>query len=262
MLRPEGVQRIYSEWEPSPEDKAFLDAAFPKHCQVTFSFRRPVTAAGWDEAMRHVEEQIQQATAKRIVEEEFSKTNQELDDLLLVLRIAEPGDNFSQMIVNCPVGPGLSFFLAHVNWTPRRIIGTRYVMNHDVELLGRSAEELMTIACQNLASGLQVEAGEVEGERVFIVKHSMDMGASAIGLPDLHANASQWAEADELFVGFPDPSVLFVIGLSNTKAVARMRQAILASDYWGSVALTSACYRLNAAGLELIAVRPNPEKGE
>jgi hypothetical protein len=133
-------------------------------------------------------------------------------------------------------------------------------MKHDLQSLGKSAEELMAIACQNFASGLKVDATEVEGERVFAVKHPLDMGASAIGLPDFQSNASGWAGAGELFVGFPDPSVLFVTGLSNTKAIARLRQAIVTSDYWGAVALTPACYRLDAAGLSPIAARPDPEK--
>jgi hypothetical protein len=259
-LRPEGVRRIYSEWEPSAGDKAFLDATFPEQCQVTFSFARPATAAGWDEAMRQVEEQIRRATAGRVGEEELSEPNDQLDDLLPVLRTIEQGDGFAAMTVNRAVGPGLGFFLAHVNWTPRRTIGTRYVMKHDVESLGKSADELMALACRNFASGLQVEAAEVEGERVFVVKHPLDMGASAVGLPDFHANASRWVGADELFIGFPDPSALFVTGMSNTKAIARTRQAVLTSDYWGAVALTPACYRLDAAGLNLIAARPNPEK--
>jgi hypothetical protein len=40
-----------------------------------------------------------------------------------------------------------------------------------------------------------------------------------------------------------------------------MRQAIVTSDYWGAVALTPACYRLDAAGLNPIAARPNPSGG-
>jgi hypothetical protein len=259
-LRPEGVRRIYSEWEPSAADKAFLDATFPDECQVTYSFRRPATAAGWDEAMRQAEEQIRKSAAKRVVEEELSKENNQLDDLMPVLRTTEPADFFAEATVNRPVGPGLGVFLAHVNWTPRQTIGTRYVMNRDVKSLGKSADELMAIAFRNFASGLQVEAGEIEGERVFLVKHPLDMGASAIGLPNFHANASGWAEAGELFVGFPNPSVLFVTRLSNTKAFAQMRQIILTSDYWGAVALTPACYHLDGSGLNLIAARPNPEK--
>jgi hypothetical protein len=133
-------------------------------------------------------------------------------------------------------------------------------MKHDVESLGKPADELMAIACRNLAWGLQVDATEVEGERVFVVKHPLDMGASAICLPDFHANATGWAGADELFVGFPNPSVLFVTRLTNTKAIARLRQTIVTSDYWGSVALTPACYRLDAAGLTPIAARPNPDQ--
>src|SRR5262249_13040000 len=141
-------------------------------------------------------------------------------------------------------------------------IGTRYVMNQDVQSLGKSAAELWGIACRNLASNLRVEAADVESERMFIIKHPLDMGASAIGLPDIHINASQWAGTKELFVGFPNPSVLFLTGLTNTNVIARLRDAILTSDYWGAVALAPACYRLSAAGLELIAARSNPVKGQ
>ena len=65
----------------------------------------------------------------------------------------------------------------------------------------------------------------------------------------------------DLFVGVPDPSVLFVVGSSNTKAIARLRQAILTSDCLGSVGMTPAYYRLTAARLELIAARPDTARG-
>jgi hypothetical protein len=50
----------------------------------------------------------------------------------------------------------------------------------------------------------------------------------------------------------------------DRRSVARLFLAlvILTSDYWGAVALTPACYRLEAAGLELSAVRPDPKGGE
>lgn len=253
-LSTESVRRIYSEWEPSNEDKAFIDDTFPAPCPVTFSFRRPAASAGWDEPLCGVEEQIRQATAKQL-EEELSKPNNRLDDLLPVLRDAEPGDVFLKIMVNRSVGPGLGAYLAHVNWTPRQTAGTRYVLNRGLESLGKSIDELMAIASENLASGLQIEAVEVEGEQTFVLRHALGMGASAIGLMDFHANASQWTEAAELFVGFPNPSVLFVTKWSNAKATARLRQAILMSDYWGAIALTPACYRLTAVGLERIATR-------
>lgn len=254
-LRAEGVKRIYSEWEPSEQDKAFLDATFPAEVEVMFSFARPA-ADGWDEALQEVETQIRDAMAKRVAQEELSKPNDRLDDLLPVLRIS---DGFTEMIVNRAVGPGLGFFLGHVNVTPRQTIGTRYVMNSDLASLKKTADELFAIAHRNLASALQVEAVQVEGEQVFLVKHPLDVGASAIGLPDLHANASRWTGADELFVGFPDPSTLFVTALSHSKAIARLQESIVTSDYWGAVALTPACYRLDRTGLHLIAARPAPE---
>jgi hypothetical protein len=261
-LKAEKVSRIYSEWEPSAEDLAYLEANFPEKCQVTFSFERPASPDGWDQALKKVEEQLRQAAMKRAAEEALSTTNNQLDDLLPVLRTAESGDPFSAMIVSRPVGPGLAFFLAHVNWTPRKTIGTRYVMNNDVQALGKTADQLWSIASRNLAVGLQIEAVEVEGERAFLVKHKQDMGASAIGLPDFHANASKWTQAEEVFVGFPNPGVLFVTAMQSAKAVARLRQAVLTSDYWGAVALTPACFRLTSAGLELIAARPAPAEGE
>jgi len=258
-LRPETVKRIYSEWEPSPQDKAFLGSTFPEQTEVTFSFQRPASADGWDEAMRQVEKQIRDAMAKRVAEEALSKSNNSLDDVLPVLRSEEPGDLFSQTIVHRTVAPGLGFFLAHVNVTPRKTIGSRYVMNHDLKALGKSAEELFAVAHRNLAAGLRVESGQIEGEQVFLVKHKMDVGASAIGLPDFHANASRWAQTDELWVGFPDPSVLFVVAASSAKAIERLQQAVITSTYWGAVALTPACYRFDRGGLRLIAARPAPE---
>jgi hypothetical protein len=257
-LRAEGVKRVYSEWEPSEQDKAFLDATFAAEVEVLFSFARPA-AGGWDQALQEVEKQIRDAMAQRVAKEELSKPNDSLDDVLPVLRLSEPGDGFSELIVNRPVAPGLGCFLGHVNVTPRQTIGTRYVMIADLARLNKTAEELFAIACHNLASALRVEVVQVEGEGVFVVKHPLDVGASAIALPDLHANASRWTGAEEMFVGFPDPSTLFVMSLSHGKAIERLREAIVTSDYWGAVALTPACYRLDPAGLQLIAARPAPE---
>ena len=114
-LRPESVHRIYSEWEPSAEDIAWLDANFPKDCKVQYSFSRPATAAGWDEAMRQAQEQMRERAAKRAVEEMLAQPKNRLDDIMPVLRTSERADILSEAIVNRPVGPGLSFFLAHVN---------------------------------------------------------------------------------------------------------------------------------------------------
>jgi hypothetical protein len=48
-LLPTNVRRVYSEWQPSPEDLAFLEANFPL-AAVSYSFKRP-PADKWDQAM-------------------------------------------------------------------------------------------------------------------------------------------------------------------------------------------------------------------
>jgi hypothetical protein len=56
------VRRVYSEWQPSPEDLAFLGANFPQ-AAVTYSFKRP-RADKWDQAMAQAGRTIQRATEK------------------------------------------------------------------------------------------------------------------------------------------------------------------------------------------------------
>ena len=49
-LLPAAVKRIYSEWEPSLEDQAFINTTFPG-IQVTYSFHRP-PADEWERALQ------------------------------------------------------------------------------------------------------------------------------------------------------------------------------------------------------------------
>lgn len=263
-LRARSVYQIYSEWEPSAKDKAFIEATFPGNCVVEFTFKRPTSSAGWDKALLRAR--------KKMIRKHFEKTGEvvddsppieavalhdNVDDLFPVLRTYYSGtDVFAESVVNRAVGPGLGFFLGHVNWTPHKTLGTAYVMKAEVEAFGKTAEELMEIACQNLAKELRIIPYEVDGERAFMLKHPMDMGASAICLPDFYQNASKWAEAEKLFVGFADPGMLFVVPSKNKLAVSRLGKTILKSNYWGSVYLTPACYLLTAKGLKLIAARP------
>jgi|ERR1043165_221146 hypothetical protein len=63
-VRPSGVRRIYSEWDPSVEDKAFIDATFGANVEVTYSFPRP-SSNDWDRAMREVAATIEAAGKKQ-----------------------------------------------------------------------------------------------------------------------------------------------------------------------------------------------------
>jgi hypothetical protein len=178
-----------------------------------------------------------------------------LADVLPVLRTLAPDDPFAEAIVHRPVGPDLALFLAHVAWTPRGTIGINYVMRHAVESSGTPEDRYVEAAYANLGKALKVEAGEVEGVKVFQVRHPLDHGASALGLPDFYANALAWAGSGNLFVGFTDPSTLFVTDMANDGVIRRFRESVRTSDYWGSVYLTPACYQLNANGLRLIEAR-------
>jgi hypothetical protein len=53
-------------------------------------------------------------------------------------------------------------------------------------------------------------------------------------------------------VGFPDRSAPFVTSPSHAEAIARLQEAIAASD-------SGRAYRLDRTGLHLIAARPAPE---
>jgi hypothetical protein len=56
------VRRVYSEWQPSAEDLAFLEANFPQ-AAVTYSFKRP-RADQWDQAMAQAGRTIEQAVGQ------------------------------------------------------------------------------------------------------------------------------------------------------------------------------------------------------
>jgi hypothetical protein len=46
-VRPADVRRVYAQWEPTPDDRAFLAAEFPPAVKVSFSFRRPLARREW-----------------------------------------------------------------------------------------------------------------------------------------------------------------------------------------------------------------------
>jgi hypothetical protein len=55
-LQGDKVRRVYSEWEPSPDDLQFLTSTFPS-AKITCSFERPPEGQ-WDRAMKQVTEII------------------------------------------------------------------------------------------------------------------------------------------------------------------------------------------------------------
>ncbi len=47
-LRPADVRRVYCQWEPTPDDLAFL-AELPAALKLSWSFRRPAARRDWGE---------------------------------------------------------------------------------------------------------------------------------------------------------------------------------------------------------------------
>jgi hypothetical protein len=250
-LTPADIKQIYSEWEPSPEDKAFLDATFASDLPVSFSFARPTTEEGWELALQQAEAKVREVAARRVAEEALRG---ERGELSLVLRTYDAPDPFAATVVHRPIGANLAVYLAHVAWTPRKTLGIHYLLQNNMKP-PMTPETAYRLACSNFVRGLRIEGRGEGAGRIFLVRHALDMGASALGMPDFYQNASGWAETAELFVAFTDPGTLLVTALTNESVIEPFRKAIQASEYWGAVALTPACYRLDTTGLTLIQAR-------
>jgi hypothetical protein len=253
--RPAQVRRIYSEWQPSQEDAAFISSTFPG-AAVSYSFSRPADDA-WEEAFRDASRAMQAASGKSPVSAAPERRPPAEAALFPVLRTYEAGDGFAKAIVHRVVGADLAVFLAHVGPTLNGTIGIDYVMRNSVELSAQSLNGLFEMAWQNIGNGLQVNVQEGSGERVFALSHPRGMGASALCLPDFYDQARSWLGREELFVAFTDPDNLFVT-LPNSPAADKLRQAVEQSRYWGAVALTPACYHLSKSGLRQVTVRTAP----
>jgi hypothetical protein len=49
-VQPSAVRRVYSQWEATPQDRAFLAAEFPPTVKVSYSFPRPPARHDWGRA--------------------------------------------------------------------------------------------------------------------------------------------------------------------------------------------------------------------
>jgi hypothetical protein len=250
---PADIRQIYTEWQPSAEDAAFLDATFAADLQVAYSFQRPADD-GWDEAMREVERSIRESAIKKQAAEAMAQPDEAKGQLLPILRTIDANDSSLSMIVGQPIGANLAIFLGRVGWTPHKTIGTHYFMRNDLKS-GESPAALFEQAAKNLIPDLKIEGFELDGEPIVRVRHALDMGTSILGLLDFHEQAAGWLETPELCIAFCDPSTLFITALTSSKAIKGLQQDVQASDYWGATYLTPACYSLDKDGLRLISKR-------
>lgn len=247
------VRRVYSEWEPTSRDAAFIKQHFPT-AEVTFSFARPDTEEGWEQAIAEAQEAMRKAMVEQMFDEAQTRREEGQTQLLPVLRDFAPGDVLADAIVHRAVGPSWAVFLAHVGPTERGTIGTEYVMKRSLEESPQTPDELFEAAWQNLAKGLKIEGGDIEGVRVLQLSHPLGFAASALALPNFLANASSWMEQPSIFAAFPSPDTLLVTA-PDTPVAEQLRESVVKSDYWGSVALTPACLVMDATGMRVIDAR-------
>jgi hypothetical protein len=68
-IQPQGVRRIYSQWEFTAEDRAFIAAKFSANVKIAYSFRRP-PQCDWGQAtpefIRIVDEHDMQRFARGV----------------------------------------------------------------------------------------------------------------------------------------------------------------------------------------------------
>ena len=237
--KPSQVRRIHTEWEPSATDREFIATTFSSP-KVSYSFDRP-EPGGWEAAFAAVAEQLEEALAQQVMAQAKAVKGSDAN-LYPVLRPA--GSGMAQFAVHRPIGAGLVVCLAHVAWTPRKTIGTNWLMQGSVQ--DTEVDRLFEVAWKNLAKGLKVEGRSGEMGAIYTFEHPMCLAAGAIALPGFYENAVQATGAAEVVVGTPCLSHLFVAA-ANTPAAESLREIVLAAESDGE--LPPAVFRLDASGL-------------
>jgi hypothetical protein len=80
-VRPVDVRRVYSQWEPTPDDRAFLAAEFPPRVKVSYSFRRPPSRRDWGKGTPEFGRAV----------DEFERASDELERASSAAGVAEVG---------------------------------------------------------------------------------------------------------------------------------------------------------------------------
>ena len=244
------VNQIYSEWEPSADDIAFIEQIFPK-IKVSYSFERPLTD-DWDAAMADAAQIMARSMSKETNQATASDANSA--ELLPVLRNA---DSFSDIVASRPLIPGLALFLANVGPTSRGTLGIEYVMLGKLEQEQIDPEELWKHSFDNLMKGLSVNVAKDGEQSFFILKRQGGMASGAIGLADFRENVVGWIGSNRAIIGIPDPDTL-IICAANSPLLSRIQQQILNSKYSGPVNLTPALLLLDNDRLSLDRKREIP----
>ncbi|UKD52732.1 hypothetical protein L3Q65_33180 [Amycolatopsis sp. FU40] len=241
-VRGSAVLAVYSEWQPSAADQKFMAKNFRK-AECTYSFARPGPGE-WDRAFAEARTAMAEAEQRKSAEE-----------ILPVLWSASsPRAGLLDALPHRPLVPGkLSVALAVVSRTPEGKIGMHHITRHQQEEMGAPLEKLLDVGFSSLVRGLKFEVRS-SGEDVLVsLARENQLAASALALPDLHAQLTPHLGTGDLIVGLPCPDEMYVAregsGLADT-----VREQVLSSPY-ETTELVPSVLRLGSGGLELLAER-------
>lgn len=249
--QPGDVVALHSEWEPSPVDVSFIEAAFPA-ATVTFNFSRP-DPDGWEKAFAAATAAMLEADEQRSAAAEANPEQGEASDgqLLPVLwSESSPRAGMLEAVPHWPVAAGrLHLALAVVAPTPHGTIGMHHVTHH--QLGDQSFNELMAEACENLAAGLRVNAHETDDGQLLSL--SGTLVAATVCLPDFYRRLSELANTDRLVVGLTCPDEVYVAPADSPLATL-LHRAVQESEY-PTTELVPAVLSIAGDDIELIAER-------
>jgi hypothetical protein len=232
---PGQVVALHAEWEPSPVDDAFIEATFPQ-AAVTYNFSRPGDPDGWEEAFAEA-----RATMLKAAEEQASAESGQdqaagsgegqaagRGELLPVLwSESSPRSSMLEAVPHWPVASGrLHLALAVVAPTPRGTIGMHHVTHQ--QLGDQSFNELMAEACENLTSGLRVNAHQTDNGQLLTL--SGTLVSAMVCMPDFYQRLSELTNADRLVVGLPCPDDVYVAAADSPLATV-VHRAVHESEY-------------------------------
>ena len=249
-LHPKHVAEIYSEWSATESDVAFMKSQMPS-APFSYSYVRPESDELWDDAMAA-------AISEMMSESEGEGAPDFEPGIMPVLRNNDPANSLNELFVSAPLGhSGLLLALANVAPTPHGTIGADWVMLNSVE--EDQIDDLWEQALENLSQSLQVQVGQSDsGEKYAVVSHPAYHGASAVGLPGFLMQATEWVEADTLFVGIPGSECILIAPLGSGVA-SELRNDVLSSQCMNGEPLSPCCFEFDGESLRRTATHPNGE---
>jgi hypothetical protein len=237
------VKEIYSEWQPSKEDEAFITRLFPK-VKVSYSFDRP-TDGNWAQVFAEVQ---------RIIEASLQKDAQKQTSAETVLPILRNADELTQAMVHRPLASKMALCLAYVKTTPEGRIGIDYVM---AAKLKGTPDALWNEAFSALTRGLQVSVAKHQDDQFFMVNRGEGFAASALGLPDFFSNATSWVKSSRITIAILDPNTLCLCA-SDRPITHHLEEMVLNSPYQGAINLTPCLLLFDGKTLSIQMKRLNP----